>query len=87
MKKIPLRKCAGCNEMKEKPDLLRVVRGAEGQVAPDSTGRSPGRGAYLCKKTECLEKAQKNTGLERSFHAPIPKDVYERLKELLQENS
>ena len=86
-RKIPLRKCTGCQEMKNKKELMRIVRDEEGNFSFDVTGKKSGRGAYICKNIECLERAYKNKGLERSFKSPVPKDVYENLKsELIQEN-
>ena len=82
-RKIPLRKCTGCQEMKNKKELIRIVRNDEGEFSLDTTGKKPGRGAYICPNLECLEKAQKSKGLERSFKAAVPKDVYEKLKEEL----
>ncbi|WP_250278490.1 RNase P modulator RnpM [[Clostridium] colinum] len=79
-KKIPLRKCTGCQQMKEKKELIRVVRTDENQYTIDLTGRMSGRGAYICKNIECLEKAFKSKGLERSFKSAIPKDIYEKLR-------
>ncbi len=81
MKKIPLRKCVGCMEMKEKTSLIRVVRSPEGEIFIDKTGKHNGRGAYLCAGKECLKTAQKKKSLERSFKAPVSKEVYERLAE------
>ncbi|WP_317854199.1 RNase P modulator RnpM [Chakrabartyella piscis] len=83
-RKIPLRKCTGCQEMKNKKELIRIVRGEEGTFSFDPTGKKAGRGAYICANADCLAKAQKSKGLERSFKSPVPKDVYESLmKELL----
>lgn len=79
-RKIPLRKCTGCQEMKNKKDLIRIVRNEEGEFSVDTTGKKAGRGAYVCKNIACLEKAHKSRGLERSFKAPVPKEVYEKLK-------
>lgn len=79
-KKIPLRKCTGCQQMKEKKELIRVVRTDENQYFIDLTGKMSGRGAYICKNLECFEKAFKSKGLERSFKSAIPKDIYEKLK-------
>ena len=70
--------------MKPKKELLRVVRSPEGEVSLDATGKKPGRGAYICPNVECLAKAQKSKGLERSFKAPVPKDVYEQLLQELE---
>ena len=82
-RKVPLRKCTGCQEMKDKRELVRIVRNDAGEFSLDRTGKKPGRGAYICPNAECLAKAQKAKGLERSFKAPVPKDVYEALKEQL----
>lgn len=79
-KKVPLRKCTGCQQMKEKRQLIRVVRTDENQYYMDLTGRMSGRGAYICKNIECFEKAFKSKGLERSFKSAIPKDIYEKLR-------
>ncbi len=78
-KKIPMRQCIGCSEMKAKKEMIRVIKTAEGTISLDATGRMNGRGAYICPSSECLQKAVKSKGLERSFKMPIPKDVYELL--------
>ena len=82
-KKIPLRMCLGCNEMKSKQELLRVVKSPEGEISIDSTGKKNGRGAYLCHSAVCLEKAVKSKGLERTFQTAVPNEVYESLKKEL----
>lgn len=82
-RKAPLRKCTGCGEMKDKRQLIRVVKTKEGDISIDSTGKKNGRGAYICPSITCLEKAIKNKGLERSFKGNIPRDVYSTLKEEL----
>ena len=82
-----MRKCTGCQEMKNKKELIRVVRNDAGEFSLDSTGKKPGRGAYICKNIECLEKACKNKGLERSFKTSVPKDLYEELKKQLEEGN
>jgi len=79
-KKIPLRQCVGCGEMKGKKDMMRVLKTAEGDICLDTTGKKNGRGAYLCKSDECLKKARKNKGLERSFKMSIPNEVYDSLE-------
>lgn len=79
-KKIPMRKCVGCQEMKEKKSLLRIIHTKEGEFCLDTTGKKNGRGAYVCASGECLQKAIKNKGLERSFKQAIPKEVYEELE-------
>jgi len=78
-RKIPLRKCTGCQEMKNKKELIRIVKEEDGTYSLDRTGKKPGRGAYICPTKECLQKAQKSKGLERSFKGPVPKAVYETL--------
>lgn len=85
-KRIPLRKCIGCNEMLPKKQLLRIVSPKEGEVTLDPTGKAGGRGAYICPKTECLAKAQKAKRLERAFERSIPQEVYERINEALRES-
>ena len=79
-KKIPLRMCLGCNEMKPKNELIRVVKSPEGEISFDSTGKKNGRGAYICRSAECLESAVKSKRLERTFSVAIPSEVYETLK-------
>ena len=78
-KKIPMRQCVGCGEMKAKKELLRVLKTEDG-VLLDATGKKNGRGAYICANTECLKKARKSKGLERSLKASIPDEVYENLE-------
>ena len=78
-KKIPLRLCVGCGEMKAKKELIRVIKNDEG-VFLDARGRKNGRGAYICADTECLKKARKSKGLERSLKVAIPDEVYENLE-------
>ncbi len=86
-KKIPLRQCVGCGEMKSKKEMMRVLRTPEDTITLDKTGKKNGRGAYLCMDKECLIKARKNKGLERSFKMSIPSDVYDSLeKEFDEEN-
>lgn len=80
MKKVPLRQCIGCGEMKGKKEMMRVIKTAEGDISLDITGKKNGRGAYLCKNAECLKKARKNKGLERSFKMSIPDDIYDNLE-------
>ena len=85
-RKIPLRKCTGCQEMKNKKELVIIVKSDDGEISIDVTGKKQGRGAYICPNMECLLKAQKTKGLERSFKTCIPKEVYENLKSELTEN-
>lgn len=75
-KKIPMRMCTGCRLMKPKRELIRVVRSPEGSVSLDFKGKSPGRGAYICRDTECLKKARKSRALERALEIAIPEEVY-----------
>ena len=84
-KKIPMRRCTGCGEMKSKKEMIRVIRTAEGEILLDATGKKNGRGAYLCFSAECLEKAVKSRGLERSLKTPGPQEVYENLKKELEQ--
>ncbi|MGN0432560.1 MAG: RNase P modulator RnpM [Lachnospiraceae bacterium] len=79
-KKIPLRQCIGCGEMKNKKEMMRILKTPEGPIVLDVTGKKNGRGAYLCMSADCLKKARKNKGLERSFKMSIPDDVYEELE-------
>ena len=80
MKKIPLRQCVGCGEMKGKKEMMRVLKTAEDEICLDITGKKNGRGAYLCMQMECLKKARKHKGLERSFKMSIPESVYDTLE-------
>ena len=81
-KKIPMRQCLGCREMKPKKELIRVVRAPDGEsVSLDFHGKAPGRGAYLCPDPSCLKKAIKSRALERALSAAIPPEVYARLEE------
>ncbi|MCC8029914.1 MAG: YlxR family protein [Lachnospiraceae bacterium] len=79
-KRMPMRMCVGCREMKEKRDMIRVVRLQNDSFCVDETGKLNGRGAYLCKNSECLEKAVRNHGMERSFKMSIPKETVALLK-------
>ena len=80
-KKIPMRQCVGCMEMKEKKSMMRVLKTPEDKIVLDLTGKKNGRGAYLCKCKECLQKAQKNKGLERSFKMCLSNEIYNALNE------
>ena len=82
-KKIPMRKCVGCGEMKEKKEMIRILKTPEDEIVLDTTGRANGRGAYICNSSACLTKAIKNKGLERSLKSQIPEEVSERLKKEL----
>ena len=85
VKKIPLRLCIGCGEMKSKKEMIRVIKTAEDQILLDATGRKNGRGAYLCPSMECFKKAVKGRGLERSFKMAIPREIYETLEKEMEE--
>ena len=74
-KKIPMRMCLGCGEMKPKRELIRVVKSKEGDISLDLTGKKSGRGAYICKSVECFEKARKARKFERSFSCMISEDI------------
>lgn len=78
-KKIPMRQCVGCGEMKNKKEMLRVIKTAEEEILLDTTGKKNGRGAYICPNGECLKKAIKSKGLERSLKTAIPQEVIENL--------
>ncbi len=82
-KKIPTRKCVGCGEMKEKKEMIRVIRTPEGEILLDTTMKANGRGAYICNGVDCFRKAVKNRGLERSLKSQIPPDVLERIEKEL----
>lgn len=89
-KKIPMRQCIGCREMKAKKDMIRVLKTASAEnerpeIILDATGRKNGRGAYICPNRDCLERAMKNKGLERSFKMAISKDVYEMLAKEMEQ--
>ncbi len=83
-KKIPLRMCLGCKEMKPKKDLIRVVKNNEGEINIDLIGKKPGRGAYICKSVECLEQAIKAKRLEKAFETTIDVEIYNNLKNQLE---
>lgn len=83
-KKIPMRQCLGCREMKPKKELIRVVRSPEGDISLDFKGKAPGRGAYICPNAQCLRKAVRARALEKAFSAQIPEEVYEKLNEEME---
>ncbi|MBO5230090.1 MAG: YlxR family protein [Clostridia bacterium] len=83
-RRIPMRKCTGCNEMKPKKELVRVVRSPEGEISLDLTSKKPGRGAYVCRSAECLEKARKTKRLEKAFSCVIPDGIFEKMEEELK---
>ena len=83
-KKIPMRQCLGCREMKPKKELIRVVRSPEGDISLDFKGKASGRGAYVCPETGCLKKAIKAKALERAFSCQIPQEIYEALEKEME---
>ena len=83
MKKIPQRTCIGCNSKKDKKDLIRVVKNKDGQISIDLTGKKDGRGIYLCKSEECLNKAIKNKRISRTFEMEIDENIYENLRKFI----
>ena len=83
-KKIPMRQCLGCREMKPKRELIRVVRSPEGQISLDFKGKASGRGAYVCPDAQCLKKTVKAKALERAFSCQIPQEIYDRLNEEME---
>ena len=82
---VPKRMCTGCREMKDKKELLRILRSETGEILLDETGKRNGRGAYLCRNPECLRKARKSHGLERSLKLSVPEEIYDRLEKELEE--
>lgn len=83
-KKIPIRQCMGCREMKPKRELIRVVRSPENEISIDFKGKKPGRGAYVCLSEECLKRAVKSKALERAFGVPVPEGVFAELREQME---
>lgn len=83
-KKIPMRQCLGCREMKPKRELIRVVRSPEGEISIDFKGKASGRGAYVCPDAQCLKKAAKAKALERAFSCQIPQEIYDKLNEEME---
>ncbi|MDD3164230.1 MAG: YlxR family protein [Oscillospiraceae bacterium] len=86
-KKIPMRQCLGCREMKPKKELVRIVKSPEGIISLDFRGKAPGRGAYVCQSAECLKKAMKSKALERGFETQIPQAVYDGLLATIEEGA
>ena len=85
MKKLPQRTCIGCGQQKDKRDLIRVVKNNQGEIFLDKSGKEPGRGAYICDNTECLERLIKSRKLEKSFKMKIEDNIYNKLKEMIKE--
>ena len=84
VKKIPMRMCTACREMKPKRELVRVVKTPENEILLDLTGKLNGRGAYVCKSEECFDKAEKTNALQRAFSCEVSKEIYARLKKELE---
>ncbi len=85
-KKVPMRMCTGCGQMKPKKELVRVVKSPEQEISLDLTGRKPGRGAYVCKSIDCLKAARKARRFEKAFSCKIPDEVYDRMEEEISQN-
>ena len=86
VKKTPLRMCLGCGEMKPKKELIRAVKSPKGEISIDLTGKKSGRGAYICRSTECFRKARKARRFEKSFSCQISEEVYDSMEKELTEN-
>ena len=86
VKKIPMRRCLGCNEHKPKAELLRVVRDPEGGISLDFKGKKSGRGAYICRDVKCLKKARKSRRIDKDLDCQIPDEVYDAMEKELEEN-
>ena len=84
-KKVPLRRCVGCNEQKSKKEFVRVIRTPEGEILLDESGKANGRGVYLCPKKSCLQMAKKAKRLERNLKVAIPDEIWTRLEEKLEQ--
>jgi len=85
-KKIPMRMCLGCREMKPKKDLIRIVMNKEGSIQLDFTGKAQGRGAYICKSRTCASKLKKARGIEKNFGCQIPVEIYEGIEKELSDS-
>lgn len=83
-KKIPMRQCLGCREHKPKMEMIRVVRSPEGEVSLDFKGKKPGRGAYVCRSSECLKKAHKSGAIGRELEVQVPEEIWQRLQEEME---
>ncbi|MCX7711832.1 MAG: YlxR family protein [Clostridia bacterium] len=86
-KKIPMRMCLGCQEMKPKKELIRVVKDKENNITVDFKGKRPGRGAYICKSVSCFDKARKAKKFERAFESQISEEIYNTLHQQLEESN
>lgn len=83
-KKIPMRQCTGCREMKSKRELIRVVKSPENKISLDFSGKAQGRGAYVCPNLDCLKKARKSKALDRSLDVSIPDEIYEQMEKQME---
>lgn len=83
-KKVPLRQCVGCGEMKSKKEMVRIIKTAEEEILMDTTGKKNGRGAYICRNSACLTQARKTRGLERSLKSAISEEIYESLQKEME---
>lgn len=86
-KKIPMRMCTGCREMKPKKELIRIVKTPEGEIKLDGVGRMNGRGAYICRSVSCLEKAKKSGALQRAFSCAVPEDILNNISNQLENSN
>ena len=86
IRKIPMRKCIGCNEMKEKRELIRIVRNSEGEMNIDPVGKMPGRGAYICRDIKCLRRVRRSKRIDKSLEVSIPEEVWDRMEAELSED-
>jgi len=86
-KKIPMRQCLGCREMKPKRELVRVVKSPEGDISLDPRGKLPGRGAYVCRSADCLKRAVKSKALSRAFGVPVPQEVMDALNVQMEDSA
>lgn len=85
-RKMPMRQCLGCREMKPKPELVRVVRSPAGEVSVDLRGKAPGRGAYVCRSADCLKKALRSKAISRALDVEIPPEIYDALTRQMEED-
>ena len=85
-KKIPMRKCNGCGEQKQKKELVRIVKSPDGEVSLDLTGKASGRGAYICNNADCLQKARKSHRIDKAYEMAIPDEVYEQMLTEISKN-
>lgn len=87
VKKVPLRMCLGCQEMKSKKELIRIVKNKDNEISVDFNGKKPGRGAYICRSLACFQKARKGRRLEKAFEMAISSEIYDTLEKQLEEEN